>query len=288
MVVPVIFFAFYEKRIAREINSPSLTADAEHWKADIAPIAIVAVGLVGAKFSYTVLDRVAAFMVLIVVVKAGYGILRDSLKSLLDASVDPSTLAIIRDTVKSFPEVKEISLIRARNSGRFVFITLELVLSLKRLKDAHGLSLSLEKEIGERVPFVERIIIHYTPEEKEYQRYAVPLDNPGGDVSDHFAKAPFVALCDLRISDGQVCSKEVLENPFTTLEKGKGLRLAEFLVERQIDVLYTKEDFSGKGPAHVFSDADVEVRKTDAGNMAEIVHLSSAMTAGTAKCSRKL
>jgi hypothetical protein len=27
--------------------------------------------------------------------------------------------------------------------------------------------------------------------------------------------------------------------------------------------LYTKEDFKGKGPVHVFSDAEVEVRKTE-------------------------
>ncbi|MCL5024215.1 MAG: cation transporter [Nitrospirae bacterium] len=62
IVIPIVLFAIYERRIAREINSPSLTADAEYWKADIAPIAIVAAGIAGAKFSYTVMDRVAAFM----------------------------------------------------------------------------------------------------------------------------------------------------------------------------------------------------------------------------------
>ena len=33
--------------------------------------------------------------------------------------------------------------------------------------------------------------------------------------------------------------------------------------KRGIDILYTKKDFKGKGPEHLFSDAEVEVRKTD-------------------------
>jgi hypothetical protein len=33
--------------------------------------------------------------------------------------------------------------------------------------------------------------------------------------------------------------------------------------KRGADILYTKEDFKGKGPERVFSDAEIEVRKTD-------------------------
>ncbi|MHB8881628.1 MAG: cation diffusion facilitator family transporter [Thermodesulfovibrionales bacterium] len=279
MSLPIIFFARYEARRAKELNSPSLIADADHWRMDIAPLAVVAAGLLGARLSYPFMDRISALVVLLLVLKSGYEILKDSMRSLLDASVDKETLDKIKEVIRIFPQVKEIGSLHARNSGRFIFVTIDLGLSLKRLKDAHEIADSIIMEIKARIPFVERVLIHYEPERKDYQRYAVPLANAEGDISEHFAKAPFVALCDLRISDGQACSKEVLENPFTTLEKGKGLRLAELLVERQVDVLYTKEDFSGKGPSHVFSAADVEVRKTDARNIAEIVHWIADMPA---------
>jgi predicted Fe-Mo cluster-binding NifX family protein len=45
------------------------------------------------------------------------------------------------------------------------------------------------------------------------------------------------------------------------LEKGKGIKLAEHLVTMKIDVLYTKENFEGKGPEYVFADAGIEIRK---------------------------
>jgi predicted Fe-Mo cluster-binding NifX family protein len=60
-----------------------------------------------------------------------------------------------------------------------------------------------------------------------------------------------------------VLSQETIENPFSGLEKGKGIKLAELIVEQGVDILYTKELFEGKGPEYVLSDAGVEVRPAD-------------------------
>ena len=273
MAFPIVLFSGYEAKRARLMNSPSLMADAAHWKMHIAPLAVVAAGFVGARFSFSIMDRVAALVILIMVIKAGYGILKDSMKSLLDASVDRSSLGKIEAVIKGFSQVKEIISINARNSGRFIFVEIDLTLSLKRLKDAYAIADSMEKEIKGLVPFVERVIIHYEPEKKDYQRYAVPLANKEGDISEHFGSAPFIALWDKRITDGALISQEIVENPFLQMEKGKGIRLAEFLVEREIDILYTKEFFEGKGPGYVFSDAEVEVRKTNLQSLKELIEL---------------
>jgi cation diffusion facilitator family transporter len=264
LALPVWLFARFERARGIVVNCPSLLADAAHWKADIAPLAVVAAGLVAARFSYFVMDRIAASLVLILVVRAGYGILKNSLKSLLDASVDNETLGRVQEVVRSFPQVKELVSLQARNSGRFIFVEISAKLSLTRLKEAHEIALALEREIKGRIPFVERVIVHYEPEKKELLRYAAPLAGQEGVISEHFAKAPLIAIWDERISDGAVVSQKILVNPFSQLEKGKGIKLAEFLVTMKVDVLYTKELFEGKGPEYVFSDAGVEIRKTSA------------------------
>jgi len=273
MVFPVLFFSRYEEKKATALNSPSLVADSQHGRTHIAPLIVVAAGIAGAKLSYPVMDRVAALVVLILIIKAGYGILRDSMKSLLDASVDRKTLEDIGEVIKGFPQVREIVSLNARNSGRFIFVYLDLSLSLKRLKAAHEVSGNIEKKIREHIPFVDRVIIHYEPERKDYQRYAVGLANREGEISEHFGGAPYIALWDKRISDGMALSQEILENPFFNLEKGKGIMLAEFLVEKEIDTLYTREDFEGKGPGYVFSDADIEVRRTDMKPLKDVIEL---------------
>ncbi|MEJ2685531.1 MAG: NifB/NifX family molybdenum-iron cluster-binding protein, partial [Candidatus Sulfobium sp.] len=66
---------------------------------------------------------------------------------------------------------------------------------------------------------------------------------------------------------------EIIENPFSDLEKGKGIKLAELIVEQGVDILYTKELFEGKGPEYVLSDAGVEVRPADMKTLRELMTL---------------
>jgi cation diffusion facilitator family transporter len=240
MAVPVYLFARYEKKKAGELNSPSLMADSKHWLSDLAPIGVAAAGLaVSGVFSHA--DKIAALIVIVFVIRSGYGIMKGSVKSLLDASVDAETLGRVRTVVSGFREVEQIIAINARNSGRFIFVYLDLRLSVKKLKDAYGVIAGIEESVRRDIPFIERVIIRYGPMEKGYMRYAVPLSDRTGNVSEHFGSAPFIACWNIDASDGKVLSQETIENPFSGLEKGKGIKLAEY----------------------VLSDAGVEVRPAD-------------------------
>lgn len=64
-----------------------------------------------------------------------------------------------------------------------------------------------------------------------------------------------------------------MENPFVKMEKGKGMKLAKFLVEKRVDILYTRERFDGKGPEYVFSEAEVEVKKTDIKKLSDLINM---------------
>ncbi|MCC6503596.1 MAG: cation diffusion facilitator family transporter [Deltaproteobacteria bacterium] len=269
MAVPVYIFTWYEKKRAKELNSPSLLADAEHWVTDLLSIGVVIAGLAASRYT-PYADRVAAVIVILLVVRIGYRILRDSMRSLLDASVDAGTLDKIKNTVEGFREVREVSALHARNSGSFIFVHMDLKLSARRLKEAHRSADAIEKAVRKEVPFIEEVSIHYEPVKKEFVRFAATVSGRDGAVSQHFGRAPFVALWD-KDNDGKTISKEFVENPFSGLEKGKGIKLAELLVERGVDILYTMEEFSGKGPEHVFSDADVEVRLTASKNIEELL-----------------
>ncbi|HBA73641.1 MAG: hypothetical protein A2X82_05470 [Geobacteraceae bacterium GWC2_55_20] len=273
MALPIYFFSRYERKKALELNSPSLLADAENWRTDLAPLAIVMAGIAGSRFSYTFFDRIAAFVVLLLVVKAGYEIARDAARSLLDASVDNVTLENMANIVKGIPAIKKVVSLSARNSGRYIFANIEVQLSLKRLKEAHGIVDKMEQEIRQRIPNVEKVTVHYEPETKDRTRYAVMLATPDGTISEHFGAAPLVALWEIKTADGKLLFREIMENPFTTMEKGKGIKLAEFLVDRGINVLYTREDFGGKGPAYVFSDSEIEVRAADVVTLDKLVAL---------------
>jgi divalent metal cation (Fe/Co/Zn/Cd) transporter len=93
------------------------------------------------------------------IAKVGWDILKDSMRTLLDASVDPNTLYQIRDAILRFPQVKEIKSLQARNSGRFVFVRTELVFGTKKFSRAHQLSEEIEKAILKTIPHVDKATI---------------------------------------------------------------------------------------------------------------------------------
>jgi cation diffusion facilitator family transporter len=270
MTIPVYLFAKYEKKKAIELNSPSLMADAKHWLSDLAPIGVAVMGLAASKF-FPYADKAAAVVVIVFVVRAGYEILKSSIKSLLDASVDTETLERIRATVSGFHEVEEIIAINARNSGRFIFVYLDLRLSVRKLRDAYKVIALIEDSVRREIPFIERVIIRYGPMERGYTRYAVPLGDEMGIVSEHFGSAPFIACWNATDSTGTVLSQKIIKNPFSLLEKGKGIKLAKLLADEGIDILFTKEFVEGKGPEYVLSDSGIEIRHTSKKNMKELM-----------------
>jgi len=118
----------------------------------------------------------------------------------------------------------------------------------------------IETNITEEIKNVDHILIHYEPTQKENLIYAIPIeDTEGKRISEHFGEALHFILVTVRAKDKRFVTQEIIENPFTHVERGKGILVAEFLVNRDVDVVITKETFEGKGPAYVFSDAAVEV-----------------------------
>jgi predicted Fe-Mo cluster-binding NifX family protein len=53
-------------------------------------------------------------------------------------------------------------------------------------------------------------------------------------------------------------------------EKGKGIKVSEWLIQNGVDTVYARKAFDGKGPSYVFSNVEVEVILTTAQIVEEI------------------
>ncbi len=105
--------------------------------------------------------------------------------------------------------------------------------------------------------------------ERTYLRYAVPLADPDGTISEHLGEAPYFALVTVRLADGAVEEQQIVANPHKDLERAKGIQVAEWLVDQKVDVVLVKESLRGKGPVYVFGDAGVEMQETEATTLSE-------------------
>jgi cation diffusion facilitator family transporter len=268
-LVPLAF-SVYEMRIGRQLNSPSLMADAHEYRIHVFSSGVVFLALIGKMIGYPV-DRYAALIIVVLIVKTGWELLVDGMRVLLDASLDTDTLEQVRAIVDAEPTVTEVRSLVGRNAGRYRFLEVDVALRVDDLERAHTVSERLEKTIREQVPHVERVRIHYEPQVRTHLRYAVPLAEPQGTVSEHFGESPFFALVTVRLADAQIEQQQILSNPHQEVEKAKGIRVAEWLVGLKTDVVLLREDVRGKGPAYVFADAGVETRLTEAATLAEAI-----------------
>ncbi len=264
VVVIIITFLFsrYEMKIGKEINSPILLADAKHSRTDVLSNMVVMIAIIFGSIGYK-LDKIAALIVVVFIAKTGFEILKDGVKVLLDASVDYETLSKTEKIILNTPQVVEIKSLTGRNSGRFKFIESNIIIKTHNLDKAHIIADKIEENIRKEVRNIDQVLIHYEPMRKEEIVYAIPLMEDNESISPHFGEAPWFMFIIFKNGQKTANRVKVIQNPCIKEEKGKGILAAEFLLQNSIDVVIVKKDFSGKGPAYVFSDANVEVILTE-------------------------
>jgi cation diffusion facilitator family transporter len=265
VLVPFLF-GRYEVRMGTRFSSPSLIADGKNFTADVLSSTIVFFGLLGQYLQFPV-DRIAAILVALFIVKAGWDILVSGMRVLLDASIDHQTLDTIRSTITRDPAVVDVKRILGRNSGRYVFVEADITLRTSSLEQAHKISQRIEQEIIKAVPNVDHTVLHYEPSHATTIRYAVPLNDHEGKISDHFGEAPYFALVDINIPGKRVERTEIIANPHKQVTKGKGLIVANFLMTFKPHIVATRENITGKGPGYVFAEAGIETIQTDSGEV---------------------
>lgn len=273
-VVIAFLLSRYKLKVGRELNSPSLIADGQHTRSDALSSVAVFLGLVGYYFGFSSLDAIAGILVSVLIFRAGYEILKDSVKVLLDASIGNEELNRIREVISEIYGVREIHYAKARSSGKFMFIELDIHTNLKDLERAHQLSDKIEERIKTEIKNVDRVIVHMEPEEKEFVRYAVPCTENNGmrsKVSGHFGVSQYFCVFDIRVGDNEPTCTRFIKNPYLELDKRRGLKAAELLVTRKIDKLFIKESLEHKSAFYVLEGAYVELEKTDADTIEAIV-----------------
>jgi predicted Fe-Mo cluster-binding NifX family protein len=65
-------------------------------------------------------------------------------------------------------------------------------------------------------------------------------------------------------ADHVIQEEKILRDAYLKEEKGKGIKVSEWLLKIGVDVVYNRKAFDGKGPSYVFSNAEAEVFITDA------------------------
>lgn len=155
-------------RIGRREKSLSLEADGKHLMTDVLSTVAVLVGvLLAVVTGYERLDAILAAFVAVSILWSGWQLIRQSVVGLMDAAVEPETLATIRDIISGSAEgAIEAHDIRTRQAGRVTFIDFHLVVpGAMSVVDAHAICDLIEAKLRDAVGQAQ-ITIHVEPEHK--------------------------------------------------------------------------------------------------------------------------
>ncbi len=255
-IVATFLFSRWEKKKGEELNSPSLIADAEHIKTDMLSSLVVLVGILGNYFGFPWIEKLAVLIIVALIFHAGWEITVEALKVLLDATVDKETLDEIRKIIEKNPFVEEVKSLTGRSSGSYKFIEAEIVLRTKDFEKAHEIVHTIEEEVKKKVPFIERILIHFEPPEEKEKIYAVLVDE-GGKLCKNPDDCAYAVI--LKASKEGLRELEKIE---ITEEFGKRRGFAAEFIEKlaalKVDCILVGRLFFGRGALYAMAFYGVE------------------------------
>ncbi|MDA9642397.1 cation diffusion facilitator family transporter [Candidatus Thioglobus sp.] len=170
---------WYTVKVARDINSDLLKANAWHHRTDAFSSIVVVIGIIGAANGYFFLDSVAAIIVGILIIYIGWQLGFEATKELVDTSIDQEDIKTLRVALSEIKGVKSVHTLRTRKVGHKksadVHVQVNPFLSVS---EGHIISVSVERVAKECIEELDDVTVHIDPENDEEKEDAPYKDLP--------------------------------------------------------------------------------------------------------------
>jgi cation diffusion facilitator family transporter len=171
---------WYTVKVARDINSDLLKANAWHHRTDAFSSIVVVIGIIGAANGYFFLDSVAAIIVGILIIYIGWQLGFEATKELVDTSIDQEDIKALRVALSEIKGVNSVHTLRTRKVGHKksadVHVQVNPFLSVS---EGHIISVSVERVAKECIEELDDVTVHIDPENDEEKEDAPYKDLPG-------------------------------------------------------------------------------------------------------------
>jgi len=169
MTFPInLVVVILERRSGQRLQSEILLADSRHTQTDLYVTGSVLLSLVGIWLGWVWLDLVVAAVVVVLIVRSAFGILRDASLWLTDRmAID---IDRITEVAYSVPGVLFVHRIRSRGTPEAAFVDLHVKVSPSMSTSrAHAIASEVEKRLVDEIDAVREVLVHIEPAKKERQ-----------------------------------------------------------------------------------------------------------------------
>lgn len=149
---------------AKKIKSDSLKADAWHHRSDAMSSIGSFIGILGAQMGFPILDPIASIIICLLIIKASFDIVKDSLNKLTDRACDEKTNEKMKEIILSQDGVLELDMLKTRLFGSRIYVDVEISADGNlTLYAAHKIAEIVHDSIENSFPDVKHCMVHVNP-----------------------------------------------------------------------------------------------------------------------------
>jgi cation diffusion facilitator family transporter len=141
----------YMLRVAKQVKSSMLVANAWHARSDAASSLVVAIGIIGNLLGYPILDPIAALFVGLMICKMGWKFGSSAFHDLMDRSADEQEVIAITATLMQTPGVLGVHDVRTRKMGDMILVDAHIeVDAYLTVEVGHDIGLAARQAVMQR------------------------------------------------------------------------------------------------------------------------------------------
>lgn len=154
----------YTMHAAKKINSGALKADAWHHRSDALSSIGSLIGILGARLGFPAADPIMSIVICVIILKAAFDILKDSIDKMVDKSCDEETIKKMEESVMKVKGVMHIDDIKTRLFGNKIYVDVEISADGNMsLFDAHDIAENVHHQLEHDFTDVKHCMVHVNP-----------------------------------------------------------------------------------------------------------------------------
>ncbi len=158
----------YTMRVARQLRSKMLEANAWHSRSDAISSIVVFIGVGGTMLGLDYLDAIAAVIVALMVAKIGWELGWHSVQELADVSLEAERVDAIERAINEIDGVREVHMLRSRRMGQDALVDVHvLVRSWLSVSEGHMIAVAVEERLKRDFEEINDVTVHIDPEDDE-------------------------------------------------------------------------------------------------------------------------
>lgn len=158
----------YTMKYARKYKSKMLKANAWHSRSDAISSVVVVIGVAGSMAGLPYLDAIAAIIVGLMVAKIGFDLAWESLKELIDTSLEAERVEAIRKVILDVDGVASLHILRTRMMGGDALVDVHIQVAPEiSVSEGHFISETVRSRLIKNLDYVSDVMVHIDPEDDE-------------------------------------------------------------------------------------------------------------------------